>query len=263
MTRTLVNKNNHLLMLDQLASKFNTGNVLTLRWLKENNISAKLAWWYVHSGWLVRLGHQVYKKANTEVDWSGALLAIQNQLKLPIHIGGKSALTLLGRAHFISMQGTRQIILFAKPNTNIPQWFFDESVWGVKFLVYQPLLFKYESTSITEIWVNNSKVLVSSPELAILEMLYLLPHHESFEEVTLIMKGLTQLRPIVIQTLLENCCSVKVKRLFLSLANKYKLPWLDDINLDNVNLGKGKYVVGDGGSYDSKYQISLPVIQEE
>ena len=40
-----------------------------------------------------------------------------------------------------------------------------------------------------------------------------------------------------VQELLENCSSVKVKRMFLYLADKFKHLWLDLIDLSNVDLG--------------------------
>ena len=51
-----------------------------------------------------------------------------------------------------------------------------------------------------------------------LELLHLVPEKEPFDEAKLLMEGLTTLRPSVLQPLLENCNSVKAKRLFLSLA---------------------------------------------
>ncbi len=117
MTRILNNTNNHLATLDNLVTKFHNSNVLTSAWLKENHISPKLVWWYVHSGRLERIGQQLYKKPNTEVNWSNAVLAIQQQLNLSIHIGGLTALAIFGRAHFIPVNGIKQVTLFAKPKT--------------------------------------------------------------------------------------------------------------------------------------------------
>ena len=51
-------------------------------------------------------------------------------------------------------------------------------------------------------------------------------------EVFELMEGLDSLRPATIQTLLEDCTSVKVRRLFLYLAYKSGHEWLSYINLD-------------------------------
>ena len=244
-----------------LATKFSMGNVLTSEWLKQHGISAKLAWWYMHSGWLERVGREVYKKTDTPVTWSGAVAAIQSQLNLPVHVGGKTALEIFGLAHFIPVGGLKKVTLFAKHKTKLPKWLFDESVWGVKFSIHQPLLFTNYVEGVETI-VNDNKVLVSSPELAILEVLHLVPNQESFEGASLLMQGLAYLRPTVVQQLLESCKSIKVKKLFLHLASEYQHKWLDELDLSKVLLGSGKCVVDGGGSYNGKYKISVPVIDK-
>ena len=79
----------------------------------------------------------------------------------------------------------------------------------------------------------------------------------------LLMENLTTLRPKVIQELLESCQSVKVKRLFLVLAEHVNHPWVKRLNVEKIDLGKGKRVVGKGGYYNPKYQLSLPVDLKE
>lgn len=263
MTRIFNNTNNHLATLDNLVTKFHHSNVLTSAWLRDNHISAKLVWWYIHSGRLERIGHQLYKKPNTEVNWGNAVLALQQQLNLPIHIGGLTALAIFGRAHFIPVNGIKQVSLFAKPKTKCPNWLFNNDTFVVEFIIYKPNLFKDYHVHLVETYVNDNKVLVSCPERAILEFLYLIPEIESFDTATLLLKGLYQLRPEVIQELLEMCELIKVKRIFLALAEQFNLPCLQYINLANIDLGRGKYVIGEGGEYNSHYQISLPKIKEE
>ncbi|MBS4040961.1 MAG: AbiEi antitoxin N-terminal domain-containing protein [Flavobacteriales bacterium] len=41
------------------------------------------------------------KSTGESVQLEGAIYALQNQLNLSVHIGGKSALGLLGKAHFL------------------------------------------------------------------------------------------------------------------------------------------------------------------
>lgn len=54
-------------ILNQFMVQTSPGMVLTLDWLVEHNISSKLAWWYVRSGWLERIGGKAYKKAGDQV----------------------------------------------------------------------------------------------------------------------------------------------------------------------------------------------------
>jgi hypothetical protein len=45
-----------------------------------------------------------------------------------------------------------------------------------------------------------------------------------------ILEGLANLRPKILQELLESCNSIKVKRLFLFMASKAKHQWLDFVD---------------------------------
>jgi hypothetical protein len=111
--------------------------------------------------------------------------------------------------------------------------------------------------------IDGINVYLSSPERAALEVLYLVPNKQSFEEAFKLVETLSQLRPNLVQSLLEKCKSIKVKRLFLYLADKFQHPWLSRVDLSKVSLGHGNRVIGKGGNYDHKYQLSLPKITEE
>jgi hypothetical protein len=60
-----------------------------------------------------------------------------------------------------------------------------------------------------------------------------------------------------VQGLLEACRSVKVKRLFLYMAENQELPWLTKVDPSKVDLGKGKRMVVQKGRYDAKYRITV------
>jgi len=84
------------------------------------------------------------------------------------------------------------------------------------------------------------------------------PKEESYEEAKLLMEGLTTLRPRVVQTLLEHCASVKVKRLFMVLAEGCRHAWVKKLDLSKVDFGKGKRMLVRGGRFDSIYNITVP-----
>ncbi len=92
-----------------------------------------------------------------------------------------------------------------------------------------------------------------------MEMLHLVPRKVGFDEAQLIMENLVTLRPAVVQGLLMECSSVKVKRLFLYMAERQKHPWLSKLDLSKIDLGKGKRMIVPNGRYDAKYQITVPV----
>jgi len=72
------------------------------------------------------------------------------------------------------------------------------------------------------------------------------------------MEGLTTLRPKLLQPLLEKCSSVKVKRLFLYMAEKAGHDWLKDLDISKFDLGSGDRALTKGGVYVSRYGLTLP-----
>lgn len=105
---------------------------------------------------------------------------------------------------------------------------------------------------------GNFEIIISSPERAILEALYQVPKEQDFQEAYYLIEGLVDIRPKLMQTLLEECKSIKVKRLFLFLAQRANLPILKKLNLELIDLGSGKRVIVKDGKFDSDYQITYP-----
>ena len=99
---------------------------------------------------------------------------------------------------------------------------------------------------------------ISTPERASLEMLYLVPHSQSIEEAWLLMEGLVTLRPRLVQSLLAACNSIKVRRLFLYLAEQHQHPWFERLDVDALDLGVGNRSIVSGGRLDPKYHITVP-----
>jgi hypothetical protein len=106
--------------------------------------------------------------------------------------------------------------------------------------------------------VNNYEIKISSLERAALELCYEIPEKESFDELNKIMSTLTSLRPKLVQQLLEYCNSIKAKRVFMYLSEKYEHPWLKRLQLKNIDFGKGKRSLCKNGKYNSKYKIVIP-----
>ncbi len=73
-----------------------------------------------------------------------------------------------------------------------------------------------------------------------------------------VMEQLTALRPEMVQALLEQNTSVKIKRLFLYMAEKANHSWFNSLELSKIDTGSGKRQLVHVGVYDSKYQIVLP-----
>lgn len=106
--------------------------------------------------------------------------------------------------------------------------------------------------------VGDVAITVSSPERAILEVLSLAPDKITLTHANELMELLDRLRGDVVQTLLESCTSIKVKRLFLYLAEKHRLSCFNELNLTAIKIGSGNRVIGNGGHYNKKWMLSLP-----
>ena len=138
----------------------------------------------------------------------------------------------------------------------MPLW-FKKRDWGLS-VESKMTSFLPPDLGLVEIDHKSFKVKISSPARAVMECLYLAPKSQPLMEVFELMEGLNNLRPATVQKLLEECTSVKVKRLFLYLADKAEHEWLGYINLDKVDLGSGKRAIVSDGVYVSKYQITVP-----
>ena len=99
---------------------------------------------------------------------------------------------------------------------------------------------------------------IATLERAILEVLDDVPQHETAEHAKLLLENLRSLSPRRLTGLLEDCKSIKVKRLFLALAERQNHAWFQALDLKRVTLGSGKRVLEPGGKYDAKYRITLP-----
>ncbi|MCC6207504.1 MAG: type IV toxin-antitoxin system AbiEi family antitoxin [Gammaproteobacteria bacterium] len=244
--------------LNRLLRAWPQGTVAVSRWLEVQGAYQQLVHEYEKSSWIRRIGQGAYVRAGDTVEWSGGLHALQEQMKLPVHAGAKTALQMQGYAHVLPMGKGGAVSLFGAPDTRLPAW-FRQYGWGVELRYTTTKLFADNpDAGLTKKELATYAVAVSAPERAIMEVLYLVPMEESFEEGGLLMEGLTTLRPRLVQLLLEQCRSVKVKRLFMFLAEACSHAWVKKLDLSKVNFGKGKRMIVKGGRLDTKYNITVP-----
>lgn len=243
--------------LNRLLSSWQKGTVRTSYSLRQNGYSDDLLQKYAKSKWLESFGYGAYKLNGDKVEWYGALFTLQTELDSTIHVGGKSALQLKGFAHTISDE-LQKVNLFHNDNKLLPKWFRDHT-WNVELEITKTSKCgTYDQSFLSHETLNGISIKVSSPELAIMEMLLKVPGSESYNEADLIMNGLMTLRPKIISNILLKCKSVKAKRLFLYLAEKHNHPWFKKLDLQKFDLGKGKRSIVSNGMLDSKYQITVP-----
>lgn len=241
--------------LNQLLSAQPRGVVLLSAWLKKQGYSPELLKRYKSSKWLESVGTGALKRFGDDVGYEGAIYALQSQAGLSLHPGGKTALSLLGRSHYLELS-TKKVILFGAQNEKLPAWFRSYD-WGVKFAYYAPK-FLPSNVGLVELERSSFSIKISGAERAMMECLYLAPEKQDLLECYELMEGLNNLRPQNVQRLLEDCSSIKVKRLFLSLAEKARHSWFEYLKLDSVDLGAGKRSIVRNGVLDKKYQITIP-----
>ena len=247
--------------INQLIKEWPKGTVMTLDYLKQKGINRELIKRYRRSGWIESVGRAAYKLAGDNLEIVGGLYALQNQLELKIHIGARTALEMKGYGHYLG-PGIRKIFMFGQPGNHLPVW-FKEYYWPVDYHYTTTNLFPNNlPSSFSESRYKDINVTISAPERAALEMLHLIPGQQGFDEAFKIIGSLTTLRPDLIQNLLENCRSIKVKRLFLYMSEDENHFWFKDLNLDRINLGSGKRMVVKDGYLDKKYNITVPRISE-
>lgn len=244
--------------INQLLKQWPSGTVAVLRWLEKQGVYQQLVHAYEKSAWILRVGQGAFSKSGDKIDWTGGLFALQQQLALPIYAGGKTALHLQGYAHFLPLGKGSTVFLFGPTETRLPAW-FTQYQWGLNIRFASTRLFAGDaSVGLTTRDVGAFSIKVSAPERAMMEVLYFAPREQSYEEARLLMEGLTTLRLKVVQTLLENCTSVKVKRLFMVLAEGCGHAWVRKLDVSRVDFGKGRRMLVKGGRLDTKYNISVP-----
>lgn len=244
--------------INKLIEYWKPGFVFTSKFLKEHSIHYDQQMAYKKSGWLESLGYGAYKRKGDTVNWTGGLNALQNQLNLKVHLSGKSSLLMQGYSHYVYAQES-YLYLNRANETKIPEWFKNSCTNNINLIISRTSVLPYDlPDSYTIKNVEGFDTKMSNPERASLEMLNYVPDKQSFDEAFKITAFLTTLRPKIIQQFLELCTSIKVKRLFLYMAEQHNHSWLDELDFDKFNLGIGKRVVVRNGVLNKKYQITVP-----
>jgi hypothetical protein len=241
--------------LKKLLDLHQADTILLPAWLEGQGISRDLQKKYVKNGWLKPMGTGAYQRSADNVTWKGALYTIQQQANLPIHVGALTALSLQGHAHFFRL-ASQTIFLFSPVKALLPKWFktykWEQPVRHVQ------TSFLPEQLALTEFVDKSYTIKIATPERAILECLYQAPEKIDLLECYHLVEGLSNLRPKIMQDLLEKCSSIKVKRLFLFMATKAQHQWLSFIDKSKVDVGKGARSIVKDGVYNAAFQITIP-----
>lgn len=248
--------------INQLQQELPEGLLVDAAWLEAKGYSSALRSQYVRSGWLDSPARRVYRRSRGPLTWQQVVISLQTMLELPLTVGGRTALEQQGYAHYLSANA--QTIHLYGP-TRPPTWLHDVPLdatfaWRNSLRLFPA---DADAPSLPIPTPHNAAgvqlpVHYSSKERAVLELLDELPKHESFHQVDALMEGLSDLSPRRLQTLLETCSSVKVKRLFLFFADRHRHAWRPKLDLSKIDMGSGKRVLVIGGRLDTKYGITVP-----
>lgn len=241
--------------IKNLLESWPAGYVATSVWLKEMGISRQLTRRYQESGWIEPLGAGAYKRPKETTEWYGGVASLQSQLSLDIHVGGPTAFSIRGASHYIRL-GKEKIFLFSSLNEKLPKW-FAEYDWGHPIHHIKTSILP-KGLGVGTYRHNGIEIKTSVSERAILECLHISPKTFDLLECYQILEGQLTLRPDMMQKLLVACSSVRVKRLFLYMADKANLPVMEYLDVKSIDLGAGDRSIVKGGVYNAKFKISVP-----
>lgn len=239
------------------------GAVVTQAWLSGQGLPSREAARYAERGGLQRVGHGAYARPGDKLTWAGGMHGLQlseTAETVSFWPGGLTALAQAGYRHYIPM-GKDTLHLYGRPNARLASWFTDYN-WQLAVEVNRIILlnawlansFTYQAPS-----GRDFSLYISTPERATLEWLQVTPNEQLFsDQVIHTFEGLLNLRPRLLQSLLEQCRSVRVKRVLLLLARNAGHAWFKRLDLSRVDLGRGKRQLVKGGKLDAQFGITVP-----
>jgi hypothetical protein len=268
--------------LNWLTHNLPEGLLVDATWMERKGYSTSLRSQYVAAGWLVQPARGTYKRPLGELTWQKVVISLQTLLGHPLIVGARTALELRGIRHYVSPEEPLVIHLYGLEPP--PGWlsklplkqefrfhrsatlFKNDPVtkgltnlsWNVERNTGQ-VTDELRTSGYEQLWgPNDWPLTLSTPERAYLEMLSQIPQQESFDLADKLMEGMTTLRPKMLQKLLVDCKSIKVRRLFFFFADRQNHPWLKRLDRDAIDLGTGKRMLVRGGKLDPKYLITVP-----
>ena len=164
--------------INQLIKLWKPGFVFTSSFLKKEGINYDQQFAYKKSGWLESIGSGAFKKEGDLIKWPGGLYALQKQLAVKVHLGGKSALLKQGYSHYVYAQEP-YLFLYIMRDNKLPKWFKNYD-WGVALQLSSTAFLPNDlKESYTTKNIDGFDIKISIPERAVLEMLYYVPEKQS------------------------------------------------------------------------------------
>lgn len=249
--------------LNQLERTLPEGLLADAAWMEAHGYSSSLRTQYVAAGWLEQPARGTFKRPLGKLTWQGVVVSLQTILQRDLVVGGITALDFQGLTHYVAPSGASVVHLYGtKPPPGwlaklpLPQTFrFHRTQSLFKSIHAAPNL---QGGTVRALRDDERALTVSTPERAFLELLDELPDRQSFHNADMIAEGLRTLSPRRLNLLLQDCRSIKVKRLFFWFADRHSPSWLSQVDRKSVDLGSGKRMLVKGGRLDPTYQITVP-----
>lgn len=274
--------------LNWLQRNLPEGLVVDAAWLEKQGYSSSLRSKYVAHHWLDQVVRGVYRRpapvpAGPEtLRWQPVVVSLQMLLGYPVNVGGRTALELQGFGHYLPSVPRHEAHLYGVEI--LPNWLFKLKL-KTRFVFHNAKRLFKDADALRNLKTRTEKLdavrsartdhlpngyiqqpwgqwewplTTSAPERAILELLDEVPQRETFHQADVLMEGLGNLSPKRLHTLLLDCRSVKVKRLFLWFAERHNHAWLRSLDRNGINLGRGKRMLVKGGKLDPKFNITVP-----
>lgn len=246
---------NNTTKINLLLQQLPPGVVLLSSWLNKQGYSYALQQRYRESSWFKAIGKGAMVRTGDQLVLNGAIYSLQTQANMQIHIGGRTALGMQGLAHYLELY-SRETLVFAPRGIKLPGWLIENTWDSVPVLIKTSFL--PAEIGLTDYKEGAFSLRISGPARAMMECLELAPASFDLTEARDLMEGLTSLQPGTVQELLEECDSIKVKRLFLYFAEKAGHDWFRHLETGKINLGHGKRSIVPNGTLVPGYQITLP-----
>lgn len=265
--------------LNQMLRRLPPGVLVDSAWLKDQGISRSSIHGYVARGWLEHFARRLYRRPTDPpqsgpLSWELAVASAQLLAKKPFHVGGATAIDLMGLSHYLRI--SRRTACLYDPHRTVPSW-LEEIPLDAEIVVIRRKLFETEEVGLeyrpvdlvsrrvglpvprpSEEGLWRQFLRMSAAERASVELLADVRTKAQFETADTIFEGLSNLRPEVLRRVLQACTNIKAKRLFFFFAERHDHSWARTLEPSEFDLGSGKRQVVKGGRLDPKYQITVP-----
>lgn len=243
-------------LIEEFLNEYKDSEIIFTRKLDKSKYSTQMINYWRNQGQLKSVIHGIVCHPDKEKLCTEKCIAdFDKQMGHHIRISGGSALALWGYK-VPELPENALVVNLGEGFNNVPQWSGIGELTRPIYM-YRTNLFPDPDTKMLDF--DGVKVPVSSPEEAIMECILLASTKcYTYDDAYKMLNQMEDLRPDVLQRLLETMSNKKVKRLFLFMSENLGKPWFNELKLDKISLGKGIYLAAQKGRLIKKYNLIVP-----